>query len=702
MNRRRPSDGTCSLVELEEAARASVSSPPKTEPRARLLEQLGARMLLSIADGVIATDQEGTVTFLNPAAEELTGWPADEVVGRRLAEVFRIFGPDGELESPAARVLREGHAIVLEGQPLLDRKDGRRIPIADSAAPLQLDDGAVGGVVIVFRDASATLREAQRQSLLARTAAEIGCCFELRSTLERVAGLIVAEIAENCVIEIVDRVGNMQRAARARRQTAGEPELVRMGVTDVGGSGAEFRIALRSAGDIVGELVASVPASDRTQYDLDRRTLEAVAERVSSGIENARLYDEARELRLEAEAANRAKDEFLAMLGHELRNPLAPIVTALDLIRRRGAPQFDRELDVIHRQLRHVVQLVDDLLDVSRIVHGRVHLQRQPVDIRAAVLDGVERAQGLVQAREHDLTVDCPAGISILGDGPRLAQAIANLVLNAAKYTPPHGRISVSATKTDDAVVIRVRDSGVGIATSMLTNIFDLFAQEPRSIDRSQGGLGIGLAVVKAIIGGHGGRVHAASDGPGMGTEFVVELPTRTDDMITWDSSSVAVAGASTSVLVVDDNVDAAEVLAASLELEGYVTYRAYDAESASTLASRVMPHAAILDIGLPGIDGYELARRLRCIDGLEHMTLIALTGYGQPSDKRRSLAAGFDAHLVKPATIDAITKLLGPPSQCCLAAPESNVSRSATRARLAHSGIRSSTVPAARNPMRS
>lgn len=610
------------------------------ERRFRSIEELGARMLRSIGDGVIGTDGTDRISFINPAAEQLTGWPAHEAIGRSFDAVFRIVCANGgmPLESPLTMVHRERRCVTLEGRPLLVRRDGTKLPIADSAAPLQLEDGTIDGVVLVFRDASCDRRESQRQTLLAGAAMQLGSSLELESTLARVTELVVAELAEECTIHLLED-GAARNVAHARARSNAKAE--------------ETHIPLRARDRVVGGMTVSLRSHGAQQDELDLATLVTLAERISAAIETAHLYQQ-------AQAASRAKDEFLAMLGHELRNPLAPIVSALDLIRRHGAPPFERELAVIDRQLRHVVRLVDDLLDVSRIAAGRVQLQRDRVDISEAVLCAIERAQPLIEQRKHRLAVDCPNGLVVCGDFDRLTQAVTNLIVNAAKYTPVGGHIAVIAERRGERAVVRVRDDGMGIAPEMLSRVFELFVQDARSIDRSQGGLGIGLAIVRAIIRGHDGEVSAKSGGPGKGTEFLVELPLRKMDPHP-EPAVDAPPSSRGRVLVVDDNVDAAQLLAASLSLLGYETHEAYDAETALALAERLRPSAALLNIGLPVIDGYELARRLRAFG---EMQLIAVTGYGQPSDRERSRAAGFDAHLVKPVAIDAVARLLdGGPS---------------------------------------
>jgi PAS domain S-box-containing protein len=362
--------------------------------------------------------------------------------------------------------------------------------------------------------------------------------------------------------------------------------------------------------------------------------------------------------REEAEAANRAKDEFMAMLGHELRNPLSPILTALQMMKLRGDDVHGKERAIIERQVRHLARLVDDLLDVSRITRGKVELQRDRVELATIVAQAIEVASPLFEERVHRLHTDVPSDLAVIGDEHRLTQVLSNLLTNAAKYTPPGGRIDVVARAEDGNALITVKDTGKGIPPDLLSRVFDLFVQGYRTPDRSGGGLGLGLSIVRMLVTMHGGQVTAASEGPGKGSEFRVTLPLDTS-MGAAISAPAAPASAPVRplgrrrVLVVDDNRDAAELLAEALELEGYQTRVAFDGPSALRVAAEFRPELAFLDIGLPVMDGYDLARRLRALKQ-GPLVLVAITGYGQPADRARSAEAGFDEHLVKPIGIDS------------------------------------------------
>lgn len=393
-----------------------------------------------------------------------------------------------------------------------------------------------------------------------------------------------------------------------------------------------------------------------TDVEDERRAVEA----------NALLRQREQELRAQAEAANQAKDEFLAMLGHELRNPLSPILTALHLMKLRSDPSTAREQVVIERQVNHLTRLIDDLLDVSRIARGMVQLKQEPIELAEVVSRAVEMASPLLEQRSHVLEVDVPRSLVVFADPTRLSQVVSNLLTNAAKYTNPGGRISVSGVEEEDAVVLRVEDSGIGIAPEVLPRVFERFVQEPQAIDRAQGGLGLGLTIVQSLVERHGGTVSASSEGPDQGSEFAIRLPKWAPAAAAQPSppaaaaaAAAAPAGASRRILVVDDNEDGAEMLAAVLAARGHDTRVAHDGPEALRMAGHFKPEVAFLDIGLPVMDGYELAARLRDLPELGDIRLIAVTGYGQESDRQRTRAAGFQHHLVKPVDLDAVAAVV-------------------------------------------
>jgi signal transduction histidine kinase/ActR/RegA family two-component response regulator len=390
----------------------------------------------------------------------------------------------------------------------------------------------------------------------------------------------------------------------------------------------------------------------------DRELLEGMAAQASMAVERCRLFEAEKAARARAEQADRRKDEFLAMLGHELRNPLAPISTALQLMRLRQDGVALRERMIIERQVRHLERLVDDLLDVSRITRGQIELKRVPVEMADIVTKAIEQVEPMLEQRSHRLIISVPRDrLTVEGDAVRLAQVISNLLTNAAKYTEPGGEISVSASREGAVVVVRVRDSGVGISPELLPHVFDLFTQAPQTLARSQGGLGLGLAIVRRLVELHGGRVEAHSAGPGTGSEFVVTLPYsegRAPSDVAREAPRPAGQGqASRRILVVDDNEDAGDTLAEALRDGGHDVRVATDGPGALAVAAEFGPDIVLLDIGLPVMDGYEVARRLRQRTDPRPPRLLALTGYGQEKDRARALAAGFDDHIVKPVNLD-------------------------------------------------
>jgi signal transduction histidine kinase/CheY-like chemotaxis protein len=403
-------------------------------------------------------------------------------------------------------------------------------------------------------------------------------------------------------------------------------------------------------------MAAMQAESGRDLEEEDRALVAELAHRAALALDNARLYADAEAARRQAEAANRAKDEFLAMLGHELRNPLAPIVTALSLMARRGDTAHARERQIIERQVAHLLRLVDDLLDVSRITQGKVQLQRERVDMKAVVARAVELTEPVFERRERPIELQLPqARAHVIGDPVRLAQVLSNLLTNAAKFTPPSGVIALRMTVSGGQVEVEVADTGSGIAPDLLPRVFDLFSQGDQPIDRTSGGLGLGLAIVRTLAQMHGGSVRAASDGPGRGSRFTVSLPLADPHgEITPEPEPRETSPGNGSVLVVDDNADAAETLALLLEQAGYVVQIAGDGGEALRLLDHFEPALALLDLGLPTMDGHELARRLRADPRTAHMRLAALTGYGGAGDRART-SLHFDEHLVKPVAADVL-----------------------------------------------
>jgi signal transduction histidine kinase len=394
-----------------------------------------------------------------------------------------------------------------------------------------------------------------------------------------------------------------------------------------------------------------------------RRALREAEDRA----ERQRLQDALAERARQLADADRRKNEFLAMLAHELRNPLAPILNAAQLMRLRGLgdPALAWARDVVERQAQHLTRLVDDLVDVARLTRGRVELRRQEVTLAEIVSRAVETARPLVQSRGHSLEVRLPASSLMLSADPdRLAQALGNLLNNAARYTEPGGRIEVWAEEAGpEEVAVHVRDSGVGLGPDLLPRVFDLFAQSERSLARSEGGLGVGLTLTRGLVELHGGRVSAHSNGPGTGSTFTVRLPTGPAVSVAPRPASAdeppPVAGRSRSVLVVDDNAEAADTLVLLLQLAGHRIRVAHGAAEALSVVTSFLPDVVLVALGLPGDDGYTLGRQLRQQPGLERALLVGLTGYAHADDDARAVAAGFTHQLAKPVDPDALEALL-------------------------------------------
>jgi PAS domain S-box-containing protein len=360
---------------------------------------------------------------------------------------------------------------------------------------------------------------------------------------------------------------------------------------------------------------------------------------------------------------HRRKDEFLAMLSHELRNPLSAITNAVEILdRQNDEPTQQKARTIIRRQVGHLVVLVNDLLEVTRVLSGRIQLHQEELDLRGIVQRALETTRDLFEQRKHELNVTLPEEpVWLMGDALRLEEVIVNLLNNAAKYTPEGGHVSLSLNKEGEDGVVRVKDTGVGIGPDLLPQVFDLFTQAKRTLDRSQGGLGVGLTVVRKLVEMHGGTTEAHSSGLGQGSEFIVRLPILLSPLrqATVSSAERAKSTQAWRVLVVDDNVDSADSIASLLESSGHDVKVAYSAEKALEMATEYQPEIMLLDIGLPEMDGYEVAKRLRQNPQLKDLRLIALTGYGQDSDRQRSRETGFDAHVVKPVDWRDLSELL-------------------------------------------
>ena len=514
--------GVAAAILSESARRARRRAQSQAEAAVFRRERLRAT-LSCIGEAVIVADSQGQLTMMNPVAERLTGWSADEAGGRAIEDVFRLCDEQsGEaVANPLSQVFQHRITASPQRQMVLESRDGRRLPIDYSAAPVEDQDGRSSGVVLIFRDV----------------------------TLQRQA--------------------------------------------------------------------------EQTLRDADRR-----------------------------------KDEFLALLAHELRNPLAPIGNALQILEIADhdlATRVDAR-QMMQRQFDHLVRLVDDLLDVSRIAQGKIELRPERTSLGAVLERAIEAARPLIDYRRHELTLDVPAHPTELYVDPvRLAQVVTNLLTNAAKYMEDGGAILLSARSENDELTLTVRDEGIGIPANLLPQVFDMFMQVEQGRTRSHGGLGIGLTLVKSMVQMHGGQVEARSEGPGKGSEFVIRLPLvkpPTEEPKTLEKK-VREGRQRKNILLVDDNVEAAETLASLLRTKEYEVATAFGGSTALDLAAELRPEVVILDLGMPGMDGYEVAERLRAGEGSENLVLLALTGWGGTEERQRTAAAGFDYHFVKPAKVE-------------------------------------------------
>lgn len=661
--------------------------------------------LRSIGDAVIATDERGRVNLMNPVAEALTGFSIDAALGQPLSAVFRIIDEDSRepVESPVDRVIREGKIVGLANHTLLIRSDGSEIAIDDSAAPIHRQGGTLQGVVLVFRDVDEKRAKERRTAFLERATRELSSSLDYKATLATVARLAVPNMADWCAVDILED-GDVKRLAVAHVDPAkvewvheverryppdpnaknGVANILRTGraemlaeiprsLLEAAARDDEHRriiemldlrsyigVPLLRDGKAFGAITLVMAGSKRRYGADDLAAAVALADRASVAVENARLFREAEHARSDAVLANRTKDEFLAILGHELRNPLAPIRAALDLIRLRRDDNHEREHAVIERQVEHVQRLIGDLLDVARITRGRLDLAQEQVDIAQAVADARELVWPGGKVPDQTLTLDVPGDLRVEGDPPRLAQIFANLLANAAKYTPKGGHIAVEGRRVTERVEVRVRDDGIGISPEMLQHVFELFVQAPQAIDRARGGLGLGLAIAHGLTSAHGGTIAAHSQGANCGAEFLVSLPACAASASAEVTAPVAAPRpAPARILIVDDNRDALELMGELLAQLGHTPIIASTPGEALTVAARGAPEFALLDIGLPEMDGYELGLRLRALPGLNALHLIALTGYGQDHDRESSAAAGFVAHLVKPVDLDELFRTM-------------------------------------------
>ena len=513
----------------------------------------------------------------------------------------------------------------------------------------------------------------RRSNFLARASHELGSSLDLEEGMRRLLGLLVPDLADDAALVIDAEAGLpifYYRASDTRQVhtykdlPAPLADALQRSLREGLSIHEKETLAqpLRVGSHTLGALALGYRGGSPGLAPRDLVTLEELVGRAAIALDNARLYRSlqreivrSRQAEESLQDANRRKDEFLAMLSHELRNPLAPIRNAVEVIRRVGSgePMLGMARDIIDRQASHLARLVDELLDVSRISQGKIALRKESVELGRVVSQSIETVRPLIDVRGQRLVLDMPPGpVWLSADPARLAQVLANLLNNASKYTPEGGRIDVAVGASEGEATIVVRDNGSGIDPHLLPHVFELFVQGDRSLDRSQGGLGVGLTLVKRLVEMHNGRVAASSAGAGKGATFRVTLPCIAEvrgELSEAPRPAVASEVYGRRVLVVDDNLDAAESTAAYLRLEGHEVKTVADGAQALASIKVFDPHVIVLDIGLPGLDGFEVARRLRSRGDTHHALLIAMTGYGQREDRQRAVESGFDYYFVKP-----------------------------------------------------
>jgi len=654
---RRPAPGRDVALETEIVRRK------EAEQTLRRREKEFADFVENAAEGLHRVAGDGTILWANRAELQMLGYAWEEYVGRHIAE----FHVDAPVIEHILKTLASGGTLY--DQPARLRcKDGsiKHVVIHSNGC---FEDGQLRYTRCFTRDATEryqrdeALAQRDRMLLNAPVAAALltGPAFTFRLANRRFCELVGRDSLDGKTfagafpaLQTGEFAALLEQVYRSAAPASADELRVELARADGRREERFLKLSL--------EPLSAAPAPGSEQGVI--LVAVDVTEEVRSRRALARAHDERERLVAELTAANRTKDEFLAMLGHELRNPLSPIVTALQLMRMRGEEGALREREIIERQVEHLVRLVDDLMDVARATRGQIELKFEQVEIAQTLHKAVEMASLLLEQRGHAIELGIESGLHWEGDPMRLAQVVSNLLTNAARYTEPGGRVVLRARRDGPGWLrISVTDNGIGLAPEMLTQVFGLFFQGKRSMDRNEGGLGIGLALVKNIVELHGGRVEARSEGVGRGSEFLVRLP-----MVSTGAGSASVAidapalaapaAPQRRIMVVDDNADAAEMLGLLLMAHGHQVEVFNDPVSALEAAGRMHPDIAVLDIGLPVLDGYELAVRLRALLGDHPCRLVALSGYGQDADRSRSEQAGFERHLVKPITPEQVARL--------------------------------------------
>jgi len=655
-----------------------------TEAKERL-----AAIVENSHDAMIGLDLKGTILSWNRGAEALFGFTPGEAVGQSIEIVIPPERRHEFLHSIAR--LKNGE-YVEHADTVRRRKDGTSVDVSTRISPICNAEGEVVGASKVSHNISERKRSERAVRFLAEAGEILFKLVDHQSTMQKVARLAVPYLADWCIVDIINANGQIERTAYAHSDPASEGilrELVERYPLDWNSPSISVKALRSGKPELVSELpdaliqrVAKddahrqlltalapqsclvVPITSRRQtvgslvfvsaksgrrYSLSDIDLAVeLARRAATAIENSRLY---RDL----EEAKRQKDDFLAMLAHELRNPLAAIQYANQLSKLEEHDSANT--NIIERQVKNLARLVDDLLDVSRITRDKIQLKKEPLDGRTVLDRAVASVRSGIEERRHTLACEiADHEIPIDADATRIEQILVNLLTNAIKYTPEGGNITVCCHTDEQWAVFKVRDSGIGIPAEMLPRVFELFTQVDRTLDRSQGGLGIGLTVVRRLAEMHGGTVSATSPGLGRGSEFTLRLPLSKRSRPLLQQDDPQEAARPMRVLVVDDNIDTAKTLSMLLKTTGHCVLTTHDGHSALDEVARFKPDVVLLDLGLPGIDGYGVAETLRRQRQFDHVRLVAVSGYGQPEDRIRTRDAGFDCHLVKPVSFKDLT----------------------------------------------
>ena len=700
------SDATAKLTPQALSATATVAEP-EVSTRLALL----AAIVQSSDDAIVSKTLDGMILSWNEGATRIFGYQPEEVIGKPITVII-----PPELHEEERRILeklRRGERID-HFDTVRVAKDGRRIAISLSVSPIRNARGTIVAASKVARDVSERQRtehalresekrlvaEAQALTRLNELSTRLWASRSLDDGLEEILAAALELLgADQGNLQLLDPAGDVLRIVAQRgfertfldffREVRVADESAcgralrfgqRVVIDDVESeaSFAPYRTIARAAGfrSVISSPLIGADGTRvgviSTHYPIVHRPgaqelgrLDLYLRQASDFIERCKLDETLRQNEEALREADRRKDEFLAVLAHELRNPLAPIRYALATAKKsaQSGEQRRRAEEVVERQVAHMSRLLDDLLDISRITRGMLELKKSHVELHQVIAAAVETARPLIDSKHHRLSLDLPQhAVWLEADAVRVAQVFANLLINAAKYTDPGGHIELRATQQPHQVSVTVRDNGIGIPSELMPRLFTLFSQVHATTGRMQDGLGVGLSLVRGLVALHGGTVEARSEGAGRGSEFTVHLPLGAPGAGTCaadDATAVPAAAQPLRILVVDDSRDAADICAMLLELSGHRVQTAYSGHRALEVAEAFQPQVLLLDIGLPDMDGYQLARSIRSAPWGHSACLVAVTGWGQEQDRRRASEVGFDHHLTKPVEAEALDSLL-------------------------------------------